>query len=523
MTSFRDLIKFSSFVVAAFALACQGETPIEPSMGTLEITTATGGTEPDADGYTVRVDTDPAQSIGATGLVRTPALEGQHSVQLEGVAANCAVAGENPRPVTVPPGDTTRVGFTVQCSTTAGTLTVSATSTGAFQPSSGYLITVDGVVQRPVAPAGRETLYGIPAGRHEIGLRPTANCEVQGANPQTAEIRTGETTDIGFEVTCSTPAIAFTSNRSDANGGVFVVNPDGSALTRLGPDPAITPAWSPDGQKLAFISFGVLSVMNADGSGVRQVFVPRDHVAGYSYVVMMRWSPDGQKLVLEVDYEAYCQNDFCILGEIWKVDADGSEPRELAEGFGPAWSPNGRRIAFAGQQHDEIYAIDPDGTHLAQVTANHQQIVSPPTWSPDGTRLAFASTGGPSYCEILLVNADGTGLVAIPPVGVEEREPRWSPDGSRIAITAILSSEPGQDYALVVMNADGTGRRVVSQAGTSVYDFIWSPSGHQLAFTAYGREVGTSFDVYLVNADGSGLFNLSNSPSYDAAPSWSTR
>jgi Tol biopolymer transport system component len=523
MAPLRDLLRLTPFLIAGATLACQGDTLIEPSLGTLEISTTTGGSEPDADGYTVRVDTEPVRVIASIGLVRTGVLEGQHNITLEGLAANCAVDGENPRQVTVPAADTTVVRFTVLCSSTVGTVVVTATTTGAFQPSSGFFITLDGAILRPLAPAGQETIYSVPAGRHEIGLRLTDNCEVRGTNPQISDIQIGATAAIVFEVICSTPAIAFMSNRSAANGGVFVANPDGSALTKLGPDPAITPVWSPDGQKLAFISFGVLSVMNADGSGVRQIFVPGDHVAAYAYVVMMRWSPDSQKLVFEVDYEAYCQNDYCILGQIWKVDADGSGPGKLADGFGPAWSPDGRRIAFGGQQHDEIYAIDSDGTHLTQVTANHQQIVSPPTWSPDGTRLAFASTGGAFYSEILLVNADGTGLVAIPPVGVEERGPQWSSDGSRIAITAILSSEPGQDYVLVVMSADGSGRRVVSQAGTSVTDFIWSPSGRQLAFTAYGREADTSFDVYLVNDDGSGVFNLSNSPSYDVAPTWSAR
>jgi Tol biopolymer transport system component len=73
------------------------------------------------------------------------------------------------------------------------------------------------------------------------------------------------------------------------------------------------------------------------------------------------------------------------------------------------------------------------------------------------------------------------------------------------------------------MEPDGSGRRVIFPTTGAVYDFTWSPNGGQIAFTGYSGAPEFNFEVYKINADGSGLINLSSSASYDAAPSWSVR
>jgi Tol biopolymer transport system component len=70
------------------------------------------------------------------------------------------------------------------------------------------------------------------------------------------------------------------------------------------------------------------------------------------------------------------------------------------------------------------------------------------------------------------------------------------------------------------MDPDGSARKVIFPTTGSVYDFVWSPHGDQIAFTDYGGAPDFNEDVYKINADGSGLLNLSRSPSYDARPSW---
>jgi len=86
--------------------------------GTLDVTTATSGSDLDPDGYTVTVDGTTSQAIGTNDAARFGGLaEGSHTVQLTGVAANCTVSGSNPQSVTVTAGSLTTTGFSVSCGT----------------------------------------------------------------------------------------------------------------------------------------------------------------------------------------------------------------------------------------------------------------------------------------------------------------------------------------------------------------------------------------------------------------------
>jgi parallel beta-helix repeat protein len=100
------------------ATACGGgSTPSEPTVGALEVTIATTGDESDADGYILRVDDAPGQRLNSNGELRAGDLTpGSHEIQLSDLAANCAVAGDNPRVENVAAGETTTVTFNVLCS-----------------------------------------------------------------------------------------------------------------------------------------------------------------------------------------------------------------------------------------------------------------------------------------------------------------------------------------------------------------------------------------------------------------------
>ncbi|MGH2709548.1 MAG: hypothetical protein ACRDJK_14825, partial [Actinomycetota bacterium] len=119
-------------VGTAAGLGCGGgENLTEPATGTLEIASSTLGVELDPDGYTVQVDAEPAQGIGLAGTVqRTGVAPGAHTVGLGGVAANCAVSGDNPRTVSVVRGETITVTFEVTCNPTGGSLTVTSATLG---------------------------------------------------------------------------------------------------------------------------------------------------------------------------------------------------------------------------------------------------------------------------------------------------------------------------------------------------------------------------------------------------------
>jgi WD40-like Beta Propeller Repeat len=135
-----------------------------------------------------------------------------------------------------------------------------------------------------------------------------------------------------------------------------------------------------------------------------------------------------------------------------------------------------------------------------------------PAWSADGTKIAFANkqggTGG-----IMIVKADGTGLTRVTNT-VTDGEPTWSPDGTKLAFIHVSAGR----RRLVTANLDGTGLTVItSTLERDADDPEWSPDGSRLTFSDFA-------DIYVVNADGSNLRNLTNGPTEPARsdhPSWS--
>jgi probable HAF family extracellular repeat protein len=116
MRRFDGSIGSLLLVLGTVGLACHGDDPVETSVGTLEITTSTSGTGLDVDGYTFQVDAAATEAIGSADTTRIDDLAGDHVVRLGGVAANCVVAGENPRAAVVAAGETATVRFIIACS-----------------------------------------------------------------------------------------------------------------------------------------------------------------------------------------------------------------------------------------------------------------------------------------------------------------------------------------------------------------------------------------------------------------------
>ena len=200
--------------------------------GDLTVTTSTGGSSLDPDGYTVAVDGGAGQAIGINGSVTfTNLAAGSHSVALTDVAANCTVSGANPQTVTVPAGGSVTAPFSVSCTPLPGDLTVTTSTSGSSQPS-GYTVTVDGSQSQAIGTNSSVTFTSLAAGSHSVALGDVAaNCTVSSPDPQTATVPSGGTVTVSFSASCATPNRPPTVNAGSDQSvllGVLYSLPDAS-------------------------------------------------------------------------------------------------------------------------------------------------------------------------------------------------------------------------------------------------------------------------------------------------------
>jgi len=272
--------------------------------------------------------------------------------------------------------------------------------------------------------------------------------------------------------------IAYMSVRDNNNQDIFVLDvAKGSArrLTRYkGYDN--NPAWSPDGQRIAFeTNRGTgrqIYVMSATGRAVTPVTNATDHGTANGDPT---WSPDGTRLLYTSDVTSGPSGS-----DIYVIPADGSGPAvnltndPSAFNFHPAWAPNaGSTIKFAFTSNPvggpNVFIFDESKTPaLTQLTTGGGYL---PAWSPDGTKIAYVDPNVGSR-DIFVRNADGTGTPTnLTDNAAADEYPAWSSDGSKIA---FVSSRDG-NAELYVMNADGTNPRRLTVNTTLDRGPAWQP------------------------------------------------
>jgi dipeptidyl aminopeptidase/acylaminoacyl peptidase len=172
-----------------------------------------------------------------------------------------------------------------------------------------------------------------------------------------------------------------------------------------------------------------------------------------------------------------------------------------------ARKPFNGKIAFESNRdgNNEIYVMNPDGSQQTRLT-NNPASDGQPAWSPDGKKIAFTRTS-----DIFVMNADGTGQVPLTANG-HSGFPAWSPDGTRIAF------ESGDGSAISVMNADGSNQTLLTQSAARNLEPSWSADGLRLVFVS---DRDGNFELYTMNSDGSEVTRLTFNDVLDQLPHFS--
>jgi hypothetical protein len=211
------------------------------------------------------------------------------------------------------------------------------------------------------------------------------------------------------------------SRLSGGASSLYLVHQDGSGLRGLTSCEHPTclqdsePAWSPDGTRIAFVRNEDIYVMNADGSGIQRL----THATTPLGVGQPSWSPDGRQIAFIVArVQPY------NLPAIDVMNTDGTDVRQLTgclpgcTDSEPAWSPDGTQIAFVrgmssspiGTQ--DVWMMKPDGTDARPITSCVAiagcVAAGDPAWSPDGRQIAFTVEGHDSVRQLFVMNADGS-------------------------------------------------------------------------------------------------------------------
>jgi Tol biopolymer transport system component len=261
-----------------------------------------------------------------------------------------------------------------------------------------------------------------------------------------------------------------------------------------------------------------LFVVNADGSGEKRLArCGKFEGCGWLYRSRLSWSPDGSRIVFSNHWSLYTVKvnngglrrlTHCSVTVTRSASgAITGRDTKYCQDVSPVWSPHGSRIAFVrvGNTGESLHVVNADGSGLKALTHPSRSGVRHPTWSPDGRSIAFDGDD-----RFYTVHADGsplTPLVSGPPVSGFSF-PSWSPDGTHILYRSTPQGPQGR-IEVWVMNANGTGRRRLSHSAccTNTQGFAtWSPDGKSIAFNVF--DSAHPGGIYLMDADGRHLHRL---------------
>jgi TolB protein len=243
---------------------------------------------------------------------------------------------------------------------------------------------------------------------------------------------------------------------ADGEGGQVALN---------SPDPIISPAWSPNGGELAYVSFesqkAVVWIQDVSSGQRRKVADFRGSNSAPA------WSPDGSTLAMTLSRDGGSQ--------IYAMARDGGTPRRLTQSSAidteAAWAPDGKSIYFVSDRGGgpQVYRMGASGGDAQRITFNGSYNISPAI-SPDGKTLAYITRqNGGSFKLHVLDLASGT-ATAISDTNDDE-SPSFAPNGKLII---YASRSQGRDV-LMTTTLDGRIKAKLLSTGADVREPVWGP------------------------------------------------
>jgi Tol biopolymer transport system component/DNA-binding winged helix-turn-helix (wHTH) protein len=395
-------------------------------------------------------------------------------------------------------------------------------------PTHGYRFVAPLTVGSVTTPPNRRKLVYVSAA---IGILAAVTAGWWLASRPPARLRAGArpvqlTTSPGFDICGSfSPdgkSVVYSSNRSGWFQLYIRPTDAGGAERQLTDDSLqnVDPAWSPDGQWIAYHStarHGVW-IMAAAGGKPRQVT---------DFGSYPKWSPDGRLIAFRsAEPFSYAPFDLSGLGEssIWTVAPDGTGLRKLTEPQNPAgqhatpsWSPDGRKVLFAAVWRQGLWAVDVASGEVSRLVARARGQDFSPVLASDGVRVFY--TGAAPEGWTIYSMGMGTGAQPVEMYPARQVLPQRlaiSPDGRTLAYTQSVATSqlwasPG--------GGERPGRPIFQDAVLRVKLPVYSPDGRKIAFIL--QRDGSKQDLWTIDADGSSAKAVASGPGTEEAPQWS--